>query len=67
MMKDKRLKRLYYLYLFPAILCIMFFLNSDMNSLPYAKLIGTISCCIAAIMLAAFWTVKLKIKREQSS
>ncbi|MGG3522877.1 hypothetical protein ABES33_24150 [Bacillus pseudomycoides] len=67
MIKDKRLKRLYYLYLFPAILCMMFFLNNDMNSLPYAQLLGTVSGCIAAIMLAAFWTVKLQIKKDQSS
>jgi len=46
---------------------MMFFLNSDMNSLPYAQLLGTVSGCIAAIMLAAFWTVKLQIKKDQSS
>ena len=38
----------------PAVLCIMLFINSDMSSFPYAKLLGAISGSFAAIMLAAF-------------
>ncbi|MBJ3790411.1 hypothetical protein I8J38_17610, partial [Bacillus sp. OA1] len=55
MSNDKKLKLLHYLYLLPAVLCIMLFINSDMSSFPYAKLLGTISGSFAAIMLAAFW------------
>ncbi|MDM5186954.1 hypothetical protein QUF99_06165 [Bacillus sp. DX4.1] len=67
MIRDKRLKVLHVLYVLPFVLSVMCFLNSSMNSLPYSKLIGTISGCVAAIMLALFWTVKLQIKRDQAS
>ncbi|PEC22465.1 hypothetical protein [Bacillus cereus] len=67
MSNDKKLKLLQYLYLLPAILCMMLFLNGDMSSFPYAKLLGTISGSFAAIMLAAFWNLKLRMKKEKSS
>lgn len=67
MSNDKKLKLLHYLYLLPAVLCIMLFINGDMSSFPYAKLLGTISGSFAAIMLAAFWNLKLHIKNEKSS
>ncbi|MDM5237504.1 hypothetical protein COE30_13510 [Bacillus cereus] len=67
MSNDKKLKLLQYLYLLPAVLCMMLFLNGDMSSFPYAKLLGTISGSFAAIMLAAFWNLKLRMKKEKSS
>ncbi len=67
MSNDKKLKLLQYLYLLPAVLCMMLFINADMSSSPYAKLLGTISGSFAAIMLAAFWSLKLRIKKEKSS
>jgi len=67
MSNDKKLKLLHYLYLLPAVLCIMLFINGDMSSFPYAKLLGTIFGSFAAIMLAAFWNLKLRIKNEKSS
>ncbi|HFJ9459308.1 MULTISPECIES: hypothetical protein [Bacillus cereus group] len=67
MSNDKKLKLLHYLYLLPAVLCIMLFINGDMSGFPYAKLLGTISGSFAAIMLAAFWNLKLRIKNEKSS
>ncbi|ACK97533.1 hypothetical protein P4493_09205 [Bacillus thuringiensis] len=67
MSNDKKLKLLQYLYFFPAMLCMMLFINSDVSSSPYAKLLGTISGSFAAIMLAAFWNLKLHIKNEKSS
>ncbi|KAB2399803.1 hypothetical protein P5808_19805 [Bacillus cereus] len=67
MSNDKKLKLLQYLYFFPAMLCMMLFINSDVSSSPYAKLLGTISGSFAAIMLTAFWNLKLHIKNEKSS
>ncbi|HFR4150804.1 hypothetical protein [Bacillus cereus] len=67
MSNDKKLKLLHYLYLLPAVLCIMLFINGDMSSFPYAKLLGIISGSFAAIMLAAFWNLKLRMKKEKSS
>ncbi|MED0968324.1 hypothetical protein [Bacillus paramycoides] len=67
MSNDKKLKLLQYLYLLPAVLCMMLFINTDMSSFPYAKLLGTISGSFAAIMLASFWNLKLRMKREKSS
>ncbi|PFD34080.1 hypothetical protein CN285_25975 [Bacillus cereus] len=67
MSNDKKLKLLQYLYLLPAVLCMMLFINTDMSSFPYAKLLGTISGSFAAIILAAFWNLKLRMKREKSS
>ncbi|WP_433774742.1 hypothetical protein [Bacillus wiedmannii] len=67
MSNNKKLKLLQYLYLLPAVLCMMLFLNGDMSSFPYAKLLGTISGSFAAIMLAAFWNLKLRMKNEKSS
>ena len=67
MSNDKKLKLLQYLYLLPAVLCMMLFINTDMSSFPYAKLLGTISGSFAAIMLAAFWNLKLRIKNDKSS
>ncbi|EEK75067.1 hypothetical protein bcere0007_4160 [Bacillus mycoides] len=46
---------------------MMLFINADMISFPHAKLLGTISGSFAAIMLAAFWNLKLRMKREKSS
>ncbi|QWH16035.1 hypothetical protein EXW62_02380 [Bacillus mycoides] len=66
MSNDKKLKLLQYLYLLPAVLCMMLFINVDMSSFPYAKLLGTISGSFAAIMLAAFWNLKLRMKKEKS-
>ena len=65
MSNDKKLKLLHYLDLFPTILCIMLFI--DMSSFPHAKLLGIISGSFAAIMLAAFWNLKLLMKKEKSS
>ncbi|AEA14107.1 MULTISPECIES: hypothetical protein [Bacillus] len=67
MSNDKKLKLLQYLYFFPAMLCMMLFINADVSSSPYAKLFGTISGSFAAIMLAAFWNLKIRIKKEKSS
>ncbi|MED0903611.1 hypothetical protein [Bacillus nitratireducens] len=67
MSNDKKLKLLQYLYLLPAVLCMMLFINADMSSFPYVKLLGTISGSFAAIMLAAFWNLKLRMKKEKSS
>ncbi|HDX9611061.1 hypothetical protein NLU03_06520 [Bacillus toyonensis] len=67
MSNDKKLKLLHYLYLLPAVLCIMLFINGDMSSFPYANLLGTIFGSFAAIMLAAFWNLKIRIKKEKSS
>ncbi|EEK58234.1 hypothetical protein bcere0004_3950 [Bacillus cereus BGSC 6E1] len=46
---------------------MMLFINTDTSSFPYAKLLGTISGSFAAIMLAAFWNLKIRMKREKSS
>ena len=54
MSNDNKLKLLQYLYFFPAILCMMLFINTDTSSFPYAKLLGAISGSFAAIMLATF-------------
>ncbi|AAP07511.1 MULTISPECIES: hypothetical protein [Bacillus] len=67
MSNDKKLKLLQYLYFFPAMLCMMLFINADVSSSPYAKLLGTIFSSFAAIMLAAFWNLKIRIKNEKSS
>ena len=67
MSNDKKLKLLQYLYLLPAVLCMMLFINTDMSSFPYAKLLGTISGSFAAIMLAAFWNLKLRMKNGKTS
>lgn len=48
-------------------LCMMLFINADVSSSPYAKLLGTIFGSFAAIMLAAFWNLKIRIKKEKSS
>ena len=53
MSNDNKLNLLQYLYFFPAILCMMLFINTDTSSFPYAKLLATIGS-FAAIMLAAF-------------
>ena len=65
MSNDKRLKLLQYLAFFPTLLCMMLFIN--MNTYPYAKLLATISGSFAAIMLAAFWNLKIRMKKEKSS
>ena len=44
----------------------MLFINGDMSSFPYAKLLGTISGSFAAIMLAAF-EFEATYKNEKSS
>ncbi len=48
-------------------LCMMLFINADVSSSPYAKLLGTSFGSFAAIMLAAFWNLKIRIKKEKSS
>ncbi|HDR4421957.1 TPA: hypothetical protein QCP59_002774 [Bacillus cereus] len=65
MSNDKRLKLLQYLAFFPTVVCMM--LLMDMNSFPYTKLLATISGSFAAIMLAAFWNLKIRMKKEKSS
>ncbi|PFY03458.1 hypothetical protein [Bacillus toyonensis] len=67
MSNDKKLKLIQYLYFFPTILCMMLFINADVSSPPYAKLLGTIFGSFAAIMLAAFWNLKIRMKKEKSS
>nr|WP_088326962.1 hypothetical protein [Bacillus cereus] len=65
MSSDTKLKLLQYLAFFPTIVCMMLFMN--MNNFPYAKLFATISGSFAAIMLAAFWNLKIRMKKEKSS
>ncbi|PGK43010.1 hypothetical protein CN907_08120 [Bacillus anthracis] len=67
MSNDKKLKLLQYLYFFPAMVCMMLFINADVSISPYAKLLGTTFGSFAAIMLAAFWNLKIRIKNEKSS
>ncbi|HDX9630478.1 TPA: hypothetical protein ROY30_004203 [Bacillus cereus] len=64
MSNDKKLKLLQYLAFFPILLCMMLLI--DMNAYPYAKLLATISGSFAAIMLAAFWNLKIRMKKEKS-
>ncbi|HFJ9441893.1 MULTISPECIES: hypothetical protein [Bacillus] len=64
MSNDKRLKLLQYLAFFPTLLCMMLLIN--INTYPYAKLLATISGSFAAIMLAAFWNLKIRMKKEKS-
>ncbi|MGN4446952.1 hypothetical protein ACTFOB_18870 [Bacillus cereus group sp. MYBK79-1] len=65
MSNGNKLKLLQYLAFFPTLVCMM--LLMDMNSFPYAKLLATISGSFAAIMLAAFWNLKIRMKQEKSS
>ena len=65
MSNDKKLKLLQYLAFFPTLVCMILLI--DMNAYPYAKLLATISGSFAAIMLAAFWNFKIRMKRETSS
>ena len=65
MSNDNKLKLLQYLAFFPTLVCMM--LLMDMNSFPYAKLFATISGSFAAIMLAVFWNLKIRMKNEKSS
>ncbi|AAT62087.1 hypothetical protein bcere0016_4070 [Bacillus cereus 95/8201] len=65
MSNDKKLKLLQYLAFFPTLVCMILLI--DMNAYPYAKLLATISGSFAAIMLAAFWNFKIRMKREKSS
>ncbi|MGG2935283.1 hypothetical protein ABEO66_14410 [Bacillus pacificus] len=65
MSNDNKLKLLQYLAFFPTIVCMM--LLVDMNALPYAKLFVAISGSFAAIMLATFWNLKIRMKKEKSS
>ncbi len=67
MSNDNKLKLLQYLAFFPTIVCMMLFINADVSSSPYAKLLATISGSFAAIMLAAFWNLKIRMKKEKSS
>ncbi|PFJ14111.1 hypothetical protein COD67_18355 [Bacillus cereus] len=39
--------------------------ENNASSFPYAKLVGTISGSFAAIILAAFWNLKLRMKKEK--
>ena len=43
----------------------MLFINGDMSSFPYAKLLGTISGSFAAYYACCFWNLKLRIKNEK--
>ncbi|WP_166703525.1 hypothetical protein [Bacillus albus] len=65
MSNDNKLKLLQYLAFFPTLVCLM--LLMDMNSFPYAKLLATISGSFAAIMLAVFWNLNIRMKKEKSS
>ncbi|CAM4213383.1 hypothetical protein DXB51_18775 [Bacillus cereus] len=65
MSNDNKLKLLQYLAFFPTLLCMMLLI--DMNTSPYAKLFAAISGSFAAIMLAAFWNLKIRMKKEKSS
>ncbi|WP_270342701.1 hypothetical protein [Bacillus mobilis] len=65
MSNDNKLKLLQYLAFFPTLVCMM--LLMDINSFPYAKLFATISGSFAAIMLAVFWNLKIRMKNEKSS
>ncbi|GAB6433752.1 hypothetical protein bcgnr5372_52210 [Bacillus luti] len=65
MSNDNKLKLLQYLAFFPTLLCMMLLI--DMNTSPYAKLFAAISGSFAAIMLAAFWSLKIRMKKEKSS
>ncbi|MGE6539998.1 hypothetical protein [Bacillus luti] len=65
MSNDNKLKLLQYLAFFPILVCMMLLI--DMNTSPYAKLFAAISGSFAAIMLAAFWNLKIRMKKEQSS
>lgn len=65
MSNDKKLKLLQYLAFFPTIVYMM--LLVDINAYPYAKLFATISGSFAAIMLAVFWNLKIRMKNEKSS
>ncbi|OOZ79184.1 hypothetical protein BHL35_16435 [Bacillus cereus] len=65
MSNDKKLKLLQYLAFFPTIVCMM--LLVDINAYPYAKLLATLSGSFAAIMLAVFWNLKIRMKKERSS
>ena len=49
-----KIKVITILILFPAMLCMMLFINADVSDSPYAKLLGTIFGSFAAIMLATF-------------
>ncbi|EEK80689.1 MULTISPECIES: hypothetical protein [Bacillus cereus group] len=65
MSNDNKLKLLQYLAFFPTLVCMMLLI--DMNTSPYAKLFAAISGSFAAIMLAAFWNLKIRMKKEKSS
>lgn len=65
MSNDNKLKLLQYLAFFPTLVCLM--LLMDMNSFPYAKLLARISGSFAAIMLAVFWNLNIRMKKEKSS
>ncbi|MEC2920605.1 hypothetical protein [Bacillus tropicus] len=65
MSSNTKLKLLQYLAFFPILVCMMLLI--DMNAYPYAKLLATISGSFAAIMLATFWNLKIRMKKEKSS
>ncbi|PFE23223.1 hypothetical protein CN279_22645 [Bacillus anthracis] len=65
MSSDTKLKLLQYLAFFSTLVCMMLLI--DMNAYPYAKLLATISGSFAAIMLATFWNLKIRMKKEKSS
>ena len=66
MSNDKKLKLLQYLYFFPAMLCMMLFINADVSSSPYAKLLGTI---LAPLQLLCLLLLEFEdtYKNEKSS
>ncbi|PFF07033.1 hypothetical protein CN315_16640 [Bacillus cereus] len=65
MSNDNKLKLLQYLAFFPTLVCMILLI--DMNAYPYAKLLATINGSFAAIMLATFWNLKIRMKKERSS
>ncbi|HFK1684809.1 hypothetical protein [Bacillus sp. SRB1LM] len=65
MSSNIKLKLLQYLAFFPTLVCMILLI--DMNAYPYAKLLATISGSFAAIMLATFWNLKIRMKKERSS
>ncbi|WP_410986237.1 hypothetical protein [Bacillus paranthracis] len=65
MSSNTKLKLLQYLAFFPTLVCMMLLI--DINAYTYAKLLATLSGSFAAIMLAAFWNLKIRMKKERSS
>ena len=61
-----KIKVITILILFPAMLCMMLFINADVSSSPYAKLLGTI---LAPLQLLCLLLLEFEdtYKNEKSS